>query len=104
DAMTGHWEFTLGADRVKEVVEGDFKGRIDFLAHYVRTADFGDPVFAPYVIREQSGLPIAIVGQAFPSNPIANPQFFVPDWTFGIREQELQQVVHEVRMKGARVV
>lgn len=104
DAMTGHWEFTLGAERVKEVVEGDFKGQIDFLAQNVKTADFGDPVFAPYVIREQNGVPIALVGQAFPYTPIANPRYFVPDWTFGIREQELQQVVDEVRGKGAQVV
>ena len=104
DAMTGHWEFTLGAERVKEVVEGDFKGRVDFLAQNVRTADFGDPVFAPYVMREQNGVPIAIVGQAFPYTPIANPRYFVLDWSFGIREQELQQVVDEVRGKGAQVV
>jgi len=104
DAMTGHWEFTLGADRIKEVVEGDFKGRVDFLAQNVRTADFGDPVFAPYVMREQNGVPIAIVGQAFPYTPIANPRYFVLDWSFGIREQELQQVVDEVRGKGAQVV
>ena len=104
DVMTGHWEFTLGADRVKQVVEGDFRGRIDFLAQNVKTADFGDPVFAPYVMREQNGVPIAIVGQAFPYTPIANPRYFVPDWTFGIREQELQQVVDEARGKGAHAV
>jgi len=104
DAMTGHWEFTLGAERVKDVVEGDFKGRVDFLAQNVRTADFGDPVFAPYMMREQNGVPIAIVGQAFPYTPIANPRYFVPDWTFGIREQELQHVVDEVRGKEAQVV
>jgi len=104
DAMTAHWEFTLGADRVKQVIESDFKGRIEFLAQNVRTADFGDPVFAPYMMREQNGVPIAIVGQAFPYTPIAHPRYFVPDWTFGIREQELQQVVDEVRRKGAHVV
>jgi len=104
DAMTAHWEFTLGADRVKQVVDGDFKGRIEFLAQNVRTADFGDPVFAPYMMREQNGVLIAIVGQAFPYTPIAHPRYFVPDWTFGIREQELQQVVDEARGKGAQVV
>src|ERR1700693_2365909 len=104
DAMTGHWEFTLGADRVKQVVEGDFHGRVDFLAQNVKTADFGDPVFAPYVMREQNGVPIAIIGQAFPYTPIAHPRYFVPDWTFGIREQELQLVVDEVRGKGAHAV
>ena len=55
-------------------------------------------------MREQNGVPIAIVGQAFPYTPIANPRYFVPDWTFGIREQELQKVVDEVRAKGAQVV
>ena len=104
DAMTGHWEFTFGADRVRQVVDGDFQGKVEFLAQNVKTADFGDPVFAPYAMREQNGIPIAIVGQAFPYTPIANPRYFVPDWTFGIREQELQQVVDEARAKGARVV
>jgi sulfur-oxidizing protein SoxB len=104
DAMTAHWEFTLGAERVKQVVEGDLKGRIEFLAQNVRTADFGDPVFAPYMMREQNGVPIAIVGQAFPYTPIAHPRYFVPDWTFGIREQDLQQIVDETRAKGAKIV
>ncbi len=104
DAMTAHWEFTYGADRVRQVVEGDLKGRIAFLAQNVRTADFGDPVFAPYVIREQNGVPVAIVGQAFPYTPIAHPRYFTPDWTFGIREQELQGVVDDARAKGAQAV
>jgi S-sulfosulfanyl-L-cysteine sulfohydrolase len=104
DAMTAHWEFTYGADRVRQVVEGDLKGRIAFLAQNVRTADFGDPVFAPYVIREQNGVPVAIVGQAFPYTPIAHPRYFTPDWTFGIREQELQEVVDDARAKGAQAV
>src|SRR6185436_12712074 len=55
DLMTGHWEFTYGQERVKQVVEGDFKGRVEFLAQNIATADFGDPVFAPYVIREING-------------------------------------------------
>jgi sulfur-oxidizing protein SoxB len=104
DVMTGHWEFTLGADRVKEVVDKDFAGRIDFLAQNVKTADFGDPVFAPYVIRTINGVPIAIVGQAFPYTPIANPRYFVPEWTFGIQEDALQKVVAEARGKGALAV
>ncbi|TMG81904.1 MAG: thiosulfohydrolase SoxB, partial [Betaproteobacteria bacterium] len=104
DAMTGHWEFTLGADRVEYVVENDFRGRIEFLAQNVRTADFGDPVFTPYTMREQNGVPFAIVGQAFPYTPIANPRYFVPEWTFGIREEELQKAIDEVRGKGAQIV
>jgi sulfur-oxidizing protein SoxB len=104
DIMTGHWEFTYGQERVKAVVENDFKGRIDFLAQNIATADFGDPVFPPYVIREINGVPVAIIGQAFPYMPIANPRYFVPDWTFGIKEEELQKRVDEVRAKGAKVV
>jgi sulfur-oxidizing protein SoxB len=104
DAMTAHWEFTLGADRVRQLIDGELKGRIEFLAQNVRTADFGDPVFAPYMMREQNGVLIAVVGQAFPYVPIAHPRYFVPDWTFGIREQEMQKVVDEVRAKGAQVV
>ncbi|TXF12140.1 thiosulfohydrolase SoxB [Pelomicrobium methylotrophicum] len=104
DVMTGHWEFTLGAERVKEVVEKDFKGRIAFVAQNVKTTDFGDPVFEPYVIREVNGVPVAIIGQAFPYTPIANPRYMVPDWTFGIQDDRLQKVVDEARSKGAQVV
>src|SRR5262245_422352 len=82
DVMTGHWEFTYGAERVKTVVESDFKGKIDFVAQNVKTADFGDPVFPPYVIRTINGVPVAIVGQAFPYTPTANPRSFVDDCTF----------------------
>ncbi|MEI7444880.1 MAG: thiosulfohydrolase SoxB [Burkholderiales bacterium] len=104
DVMTGHWEFTHGADRVKQIVERDFAGRIDFVAQNVRTADFGDPVFEPFALREVNGVPVAIVGQAFPYTPIANPRWQVPDWTFGIRDAEMQQAVDAARAKGARVV
>ncbi len=104
DVMTGHWEFTYGADRVKQVVDHDFKGRIEFLAQNVATADFNDPVFKPYVIRDINGVAVAIIGQAFPYTPIANPRYFVADWTFGIKEQELQKQVDEARAKGAKIV
>jgi len=104
DAMTGHWEFTYGAGRVKAVVEGDFAGKVDFLAQNVKTADFGDAVFKPWVMRQVNGVPVAIVGQAFPYTPIANPRYFVPEWTFGIQEQEMQKSVDEARAKGAAVV
>lgn len=102
--MTPHWEFTFGAQRVKEIVEKDFKGYIDFVAHNVKTADFEELVFEPYVIKEQNGIPVAVIGQAFPYTPIANPRWMVPDWTFGIRDDHLQKMVDEVRAKGAQVV
>jgi sulfur-oxidizing protein SoxB len=104
DVMTGHWEFTYGAARVKEVVEKDFADRIEFVAQNVRTADFGDPVFAPYVIKRVNGVAVAIVGQAFPYTPIANPRYFVPEWTFGVQEESLQKAVDDARGKGAQVV
>ena len=104
DVMTGHWEFTYGMKRVQEIVERDFKGRIDFVAQNVKTADFGDPVFAPYVMREMNGVKVAIVGQAFPYTPIANPRYLVADWEFGIRDEEMQKVVDEARGKGAQLV
>ena len=104
DVMTGHWEFTYGAARVKEVIAKDFAGKIDFVAQNVATADFGDPVFKPYVIRELNGVPVAIIGQAFPYTPIANPRYFVAEWTFGIQEERMQKVVLEARKKGARIV
>jgi sulfur-oxidizing protein SoxB len=104
DVMTAHWEFTYGAERVTEVIERDFKDRIEFVAQNVRTADFGDPVFQPYVMREVNGVPVAIVGQAFPYTPIAHPRDFVPDWTFGIQEANLQKTVAAARGQGGQVV
>ncbi|WP_019450483.1 thiosulfohydrolase SoxB [Cupriavidus sp. BIS7] len=104
DVMTPHWEMTLGAERVKQIVDNDFKGRVSFLAQNVKTNDFGDPVFDPYVIRDMNGVAVAIIGQAFPYTPIANPRYFVPDWTFGIQEENLQQVINDARTKGAQVV
>jgi S-sulfosulfanyl-L-cysteine sulfohydrolase len=104
DIMTGHWEFTYGAARVKEVLDKDFAGRIEFLAQNVETADFGDPVFKPYTLRNLGGVPVAVIGQAFPYTPIAHPRRFVAEWRFGIREERLQKLVDETRDKGARVV
>lgn len=104
DVMTGHWEFTLGMDRVKEIIDKDFAGKVDFVAQNVKTQDFGDPVFKPYVIREINGVPCAIIGQAFPYTPIANPRYMVADWAFGIQDENMQLMVHEARAKGAQVV
>ena len=103
DIMTAHWEFTYGADRVQELVAA-LKGHAEFVAQNVRTADFGDPVFPGYVMREQNGVPVAVIGQAFPFTPIAHPRYLVPDWTFGIHEEGMQRLVDDVRSKGARVV
>ena len=104
DVMTGHWEFTYGMQRVKEIVEKDFSGKVDFVAQNVKTNDFGDPVFKPYVIRAINGVPVAIIGQAFPYTPIANPRYMVADWAFGIQDENMQAMVDEARGKGAQLV
>jgi S-sulfosulfanyl-L-cysteine sulfohydrolase len=103
DLMTAHWEFTYGAERVQQAVEREL-APIEFLAHNVKTADFEDPVFKPYVLRPVNGVALAVIGQAFPYTPIANPRHMVPDWTFGIQESRLQKLVDEARAKGAQAV
>ena len=109
DLMTAHWEMTYGAKRVQEIVERDHKGRIELLAQNVVTTDFQDQVFTPYVVREIQGVPVAIVGQAFPYTPIANPRHMVAEWSFGIRDDGMQKWVDEARAgrngkPGAQVV
>ncbi len=104
DVMTLHFEATYGAERIKSAEAGTLKGHIDIVAHNVKTTDFGDPVFKPYVIREINHVPVAIIGQAFPYTTIANPRYFVPDWSFGIQEENLQTSIDEARQKGAQVV
>jgi sulfur-oxidizing protein SoxB len=105
DVMTPHWEMTYGAQRVMEIVNGDFKkAGVDFVAQNVVTNDFGDQVFKPYVIRNINGVQVAIIGQAFPYTPVANPRWMVPDWSFGIRDDNMQKFVDEARGKGAQVV
>jgi sulfur-oxidizing protein SoxB len=96
---------TYGAARVQEIVNGDFKkAGVDFVAQNVVTNDFGDQVFKPYVMKVINGVQVAIIGQAFPYTPIANPRWMVPDWSFGIRDESMQHWVDESRAKGAQVV
>ena len=103
DFMTAHWEFTYGSERVLEALKSEL-GPIEFLAQNVRTLDFEEPVFKAYALRQVNGVTVAIVGQAFPYTPIANPRYMVPDWTFGIQDARLQKVVDEARAKGAKAV
>ncbi|MGA7983471.1 MAG: thiosulfohydrolase SoxB [Chromatiaceae bacterium] len=110
DVMTGHWEFTYLEEEVIKNI-GAFKG--DFVAQNVkvreeamfdyRFADFPGfnedtgLAFKPYTIKEVGGVKVAVVGQAFPYTPIANPQYFIPDWTFGIQDERMQDIVNRVR-------
>jgi sulfur-oxidizing protein SoxB len=105
DVMTAHWEMTYGAERVMEIINKDFKkAGVDFVAQNVVTNDFGDQVFKPYVMKNINGVQVAVIGQAFPYTPIANPRHLVADWSFGIRDDGMQKFVDEARAKGAKVV
>ena len=104
DVMTGHWEFTLGAARVREIMDKDLKGHIEFLAQNVNDTTWGDRVFRPYTIREINKIAVGVIGQAFPYTPIAHPRHFIPEWTFGIHDDTMQKVVDEARAKGAQVI
>jgi len=100
DGLTAHWEFTYGIDRMKELFgDKEQRGRFtgEFIAHNVRDATWGDPVFHPYMIREVGGVKVAVIGQAFPYVAVSHPRRLVPDLSFGIREDQVQRLVNEVR-------
>jgi len=101
DAMTAHWEFTYGTDRVQELIE---KMDFPFLAANVRDTDWEEPVFESTSYFERGGVKVAVIGQAFPYTPIANPRYMIPSWSFGIREKELQERIDETRAEGAELV
>ncbi|MBS0548359.1 MAG: thiosulfohydrolase SoxB [Proteobacteria bacterium] len=101
DAMTAHWEFTYGADRVQELVK---RLKFPFLAGNVKDATWGDPVFKAYSIVERGGLKVGVIGQAFPYTPVANPRYMIPDWSFGIEEDRLKENVAKVRAQGVDLV
>ena len=104
DVMTGHWEFTFGAERVQEVIENDFKDSIEFVAQNIIDNEWEEAVFKPYVMKQINGVPVAVIGQAFPYTPIANPRYMVPDWSFGIRDDSLQKYINKARKEGAQIV
>ncbi|MBL8703542.1 MAG: thiosulfohydrolase SoxB [Rhodospirillales bacterium] len=101
DAMVGHWEFTYGAERVEEAVKSL---PFAFLAQNIRDAEWGESVFKPSAMFERGGVKIAVIGQAFPYTPIANPRWMIEKWEFGIRDEELQKQVDAVRAAGAQLV
>ncbi len=101
DAMVGHWEFTFGADRVKEIIE---QMDYPFLASNIVDTDFEEPVFESTKMFDKGGVKVAVIGQAMPYTPIANPRWMFPEWSFGIRQETLQENVNKARDEGAQVV
>jgi S-sulfosulfanyl-L-cysteine sulfohydrolase len=103
DAMTFHWEFTLGSGRVRDIVNV-----LPFaaLGQNIFDNEWDEPSedFAPYKFFERGGVKIAVIGQAFPYMPIANPGWMFPEYSFGIRDQRMQEMVDEVRAAGAELV
>ncbi|MBU2866877.1 thiosulfohydrolase SoxB [Pacificibacter marinus] len=103
DAMTFHWEFTLGSDRVRDIVQD-----LPFaaLGANIYDAEWDEPAedFEPYKFFVRGGVKIAVIGQAFPYMPIANPGWMFPEYSFGIRTERMQEVVDEVRGQGAELV
>ena len=101
DAMVGHWEFTYGADRVKEITD---KAPFAFLAQNVRDNEWQEPVFEGRKMFERGGAKIAVIGQALPRTAVANPRWMFPKWEFGIREEDMQKQVNDARAEGASIV
>ena len=101
DAMVGHWEFTYGAERVKEIVD---KAPFAFLAQNIRDNEWQEPVFEARKMFERGGAKIAVIGQALPRTAVANPRWMFPKWEFGIREEDMQKQVNEARADGASIV
>ena len=101
DAMVGHWEFTYGADRVKEIAD---QAPFAFLAQNIRDNEWQEPVFEARRMFERGGTKIAVIGQALPRTAVANPRWMFPKWEFGIREEDMQKQVSEARADGASIV
>ena len=101
EAMTAHWEFTYGADRVKELIE---KIKFPFLAGNVRDTEWEEEVFKSTTNFERGGVKIVVIGQAFPYTPVANPRYKIPQWSFGIREKLVRKRVQAARDGGAELV
>lgn len=101
DAMTSHWEFTYGIERVTEIVDAL---PFPFLGANIFDNEWNEPAYESHAMFERGGVKIAVIGQAFPYLPIANPRWMFPNLSFGIREERMREVVDEVRAEGAELV
>ena len=101
DAMVGHWEFTLGQERLNELIE---KIDFPFLGGNVFDTEWDEPVFESTSYFEKGGVKVAVIGQHFPYTPIANPRYLVEGWSFGIRPEIIQENINKAKSKGAEVI
>ena len=101
EAMVGHWEFTFGQERLKELID---KLEYPFLGGNVFDTEWDEPVFESTAFFEKGGVSVAVIGQHFPYTPIANPSYMVKDWSFGIRPEVLQKNVDKAKRQGAEIV
>ncbi|MEX3008128.1 thiosulfohydrolase SoxB [Hoeflea sp. TYP-13] len=101
DAMVGHWEFTFGEERVLELAD---EMGYPFLGGNVFDTEWDEPVFEHTALFEKGGHKVAVIGQAMPYTPIANPRWMIPNWSFGIRPEVLQENVDAARDEGAEIV
>ena len=101
DAMTGHWEFTYGETRLRELID---RLGAPFLALNIRDTEWQEPVFDSYKMFEKGSVRVAVLGEAFAYTPVANPAWMIPKWTFGIREEDVRATVAKARKEGAQLV
>ena len=101
DAMTGHWEFTYGETRLRELID---RLGAPFLALNIRDTEWQEPVFDAYKMFEKGSVRVAVLGEAFAYTPVANPAWMIPKWTFGIREEDVRATVAKARKEGAQLV
>ncbi|PIW26909.1 MAG: thiosulfohydrolase SoxB, partial [Rhodospirillales bacterium CG15_BIG_FIL_POST_REV_8_21_14_020_66_15] len=101
DAMTAHWEFTYGVDRVQELKD---MLKFPFLASNVRDTEWQEDVFEAIKYFERGGVKIAVIGQAFPYTPIANPRYLIPKWSFGVNEDNMRKRVADAKAAGADLI
>ena len=116
ELLTGHWEFTYESQELLKnlmTFNGEFIGQNvrvkedslfddayfelveQFDGHGLHDEDSGH-AFKPYVIKTIAGHAVAIIGQAFPRTGNANPPGFFPDWSFGLREDDLRSLVEQI--------
>ncbi|MCS7307540.1 MAG: thiosulfohydrolase SoxB, partial [Aquificaceae bacterium] len=97
DYMVAHWDVTVGKEKFLDIVKNKLKAKL--VSYNITEEPFGDLVFPPYDVVERGGVKIGIIGSSFPFTPLANPRVYTEGWSFGVRPEELQKHVNELREK-----